>query len=405
MNNRFKLFWYYSRIMENSEGLLNKLWRILKEIILSGYYLTSFGANKKCETLFFTSISRKDHVDLFSKIYGTCGKVKSIIQVNHVRRISAKTLYFALLNKRIFCETKNVMVPDIGGDNNLLQTKLETIPFLDRVLMFVKYCKILCIVTKICNNEFYGATQLVVLCDALVIENVLIVAAQKRGIHVVCCQHGLYTDNLAERSYDSLNYYDLPSDDYLVWGETTKKLFLKYNNNLRVHICGNPSLSIDPNIDQTRNLWCIILDQPRYHQYNQKMIEVVSAVATELDKKVIIRIHPQEKGKESSYQIDREICLFDSDSDRAEMIFGHTSTMLYTYLLKGYPTFKYLSDIKSNEISEKLVFRNEIDLQKKMNNINGVSFFEEGKKQISCWGEESCDKYYYFFESNLHSVK
>ena len=159
--------------------------------------------------------------------------------------------------------------------------------------------------------------------------------------------------------------------------------------------CGNPVI-YDFTGEQS-DKWLIILDVPAFRETNQKIIYIVTEVARTLNKKILIRLHPHERGIKAPYKIDDSICEYSTENIYPAVVFGHTSTMLYTYLARNVLTLKIKSDVKSNSYDEKLMFGSAEDIIKILNDLPNINLRACSEPFIKYIGDESKQKYKEFF--------
>lgn len=388
INERFNTFWYYGR---KRNGKWENVKAIVKLIFFEQYFFEK--PSDKINTFFFICHPRKDYLKFFTSVQDCCEAKNHMLVGRTNKKFSLTALKYVFRYGKLFSDLCSISIPDTNAKEPLTSTTAIHLSLIERINLFAHYVCIGKFVEQIVKDNFYGAKKVVVMADAWMEESLLIEEAKKKGIYTICCQHGLFLDKPNEETTDKVNYYHLPADKYLLWGEKTKALFQKYNPDVNVSICGNISVDVNSNTCQDETIWCVLLDQPIYHKYNQRMISIVEEIAQKQQKKVILRIHPLEKGMEDTYRINSLVTAFDDDSDRAGIIFGHTSTMVLIYLLKGYPVYKFKSDIISNFNDEILSFSDEEELELKMKKNENINFAAFAYPFFTYYGEEAKKQY------------
>ena len=117
-----------------------------------------------------------------------------------------------------------------------------------------------------------------------------------------------------------------------------------------------------------------------------------------MGKKVALRIHPQEFGREDNYIIDESVCSF-GRPEYPSVCFGHTSTMLNVCLAQGILTLKYRSDVPSNEYCEDLMFSDAQEILRILGSVEDVDPRSLAEPYIKYIGDEASRKYSEFFAS------
>lgn len=331
--------------------------------------------NKECvEYMFFKTQNRNDYDLLFQNIYNQCFFRKDIIKINRVYGVNFKYFNNIIFNFKLFYKL------------------LHKNSFLDSIYYYVISNRYLEIIQ---NFDKYSFNNLVVFSDVQPIENMLVQYCNLRNIKSITMQHGLYIDYKNMPNINMLNYLDVSSQYVLAWGESTEELFKRYNQDIKVVICGKP-ISLEQNIlEKNKNLIGVVFDQPMFRKYNKKMLQIAYEIADRKNMKVIVRLHPQDDHK--YYDYDKRLTQFEIDANNAFYILAHTTSMIYEYLALGYKVFKLRSDIPANEISEELKFRNSEELEKKFE--MHFDFQEESLRHIKYVGDESKMRYKEFFDS------
>ena len=202
------------------------------------------------------------------------------------------------------------------------------------------------------DKKLFGAKYLMMLCDMWPVETFLSEYLRFENITLIHGQHAIfqplnendYINNISGVFRNNRNC----NDKYLTWGGGYDLPSLcthyKLGADLDLIPCGNPVI-YDFTGEQS-DKWLIILDVPAFRETNQKIIYIVTEVARTLNKKILIRLHPHERGIKAPYKIDDSICEYSTENIYPAVVFGHTSTILYTYLARNVLTLK----IKSEDI-------------------------------------------------------
>lgn len=396
MNNRFKEAWYlWEQIGRRS--MLSKMYGMLRLLLKEGYGWTEKG-KPDAGTLFFISHARSDYRVLLDRISDACGtdKMQIYIERKGAPCTSLKILSGLLRKRAMFKETGSLMLSCGRDESGTLIYRKVSLGFIDRLYLYLFYLAKAEIVETIAGKYLADGHvgKIIVLCDTWPIEQLLAEAAHELQTSVYACQHGIFMDSAEEAgTLDLLNLTELPSDKYLLWGDYTKEKFQKYNPGLECAVCGNPLIDETRTTPKLQGLWGIAMDWPKFHVYNQKMISEVESCAKRCGAHIRIRLHPQEFGREDTYVIDGSVSEFNRDIDAAEIIFGHSSSMMFTYMVQGYAVFKFESDVRVFNFGREFVFSNADELMEHISNISQIDFRSEGKRAVSYCGKDSMEKY------------
>ena len=232
----------------------------------------------------------------------------------------------------------------------------------------------------------------VVLNDCMAEEAIFVEMAKENGISTICCQEGMFCDNPNNKIDLPTMYLEQTSDYYILWGNYTEKLFHKYNKECRSFVCGDPF--IKRNEGKPTGKWCVICDVPPFHNFNQEMIDIVTKAATVHNKRVDIRLHPQERGRENSYRVNSKICQFTIENSRYEAVFTHTSTMYYTFKAQGINAYRYLTAYSKKMPSEnETIFTDNEELEEVMIRNMGSDKKENVSEYIAYIADDAREKY------------
>lgn len=361
----------------NESKLLKKITLIIRVLFrsITSIYVTDSNIDLTTNFVFFKSQEREDYNKLFESIYDTCNHKKYKLEIYKKNKLNIVFLKDCIKNFDLL---------------NLFTSRYE---FINGIYVYLKIINNFRIVNITENIKF---NNLVVFSDVHPLENLLVQYNNYRGINTVTLQHGLYIDYENEQNINRLNYIEVPSTYVLVWGESSQKLFEKYNDNIKSFVCGKLTIK-QTNKDDVRNntdFIGVVLDIPKYKKYNQNLIDIGYNLALRSGKKIKLRIHPMDNVE--NYTIDKNIVYITQNVDESDFILGHTTSMIYELLVSGKKVFKMRSDVPSNEISEFLKFSNMEELEEKLS--TDFDFIEEGKKYIKYIDSESKNRYKIFFD-------
>ena len=388
IENKLIRFWYQAR---DGKAFFEKTRRhkyrhLIREVFFTKYHLDVEGVNN-ADAIFFISTPRPDLLEHFNSIYESCDLSKVLITTKIERHFHLTGLKAMLSCFSIFIANKDFYIDEYDDDANVIEAKKMVIPFWGRIYLWAFYSQIILMLKKV-ETHIYGKKIAVVLNDCMSDEALFVEMAKKLGITTVCCQEGMFCDNPNNKKDLPTMYLDQTSDYYILWGKYTQKLFLKYNKECYSFVCGDPF--INKNESNVVEKWCCVCDVPPFHQINQEMIDIVTKVAVTKNKKVDIRLHPQERGRENSYSINHEICRFVHEDLRYEAVFTHTSTMFYIFSAQGIKAYRYLTAYsKVMPGSNEMEFTNTKELERLLltedetsNNVNEyVAYIAEDAKE------------------------
>ena len=395
-NDRVKLYIHYLYANFNSEhGKWKTLWIGVKYAVLRIYHFNI----PDVDILFLITNSRKDYSHFLNTVYGICDNQKGWIEVCWKRGVNLDSMRQFLRNIKKVKWARIVKIPQERESG--IELKEYECGIVETLFNLVNTAY-LCVIQELILKEQWKNhnKQLMVLSDVWSIENVIVNLANEAGLQTVTCQHGLYLPNINDLSWDILNYWSIPSKFHIAWGDVTKKLLEKYNPRITSIICGNPTIE-DTNVVKRSNIIGIIFDQPKYMVYNKQMLSIASEIAKEYHMKIKVRIHPQDKREQ--YLLDSSIASYAQNLDDANTIIGHTTSMIFIYLIQGYRVLHYQTDVPFHDISEKLVFYSKEGLEKTMMESDNSFYIIEGRKKIRYIGKESLHLYRKTMNGILHS--
>jgi hypothetical protein len=335
-------------------------------------YATSI-KESQTDFLFVKMQDRDDYNNLYSTIYSQCLYDKLDFKIEYKLSLNFYFIYFLIYNGRLYLEL------------------YKEYRFIESIFLYIKlirYTQVLRIIKKIKYKH------VVVFSDVQPIENLIVQYSNLHNISTQTLQHGLYVDYEAMPNINMLNYLEVSSKTLLAWGDSTKTLFEKYNDNINIKICGKPLEMKGTN--PIEKFMGIVLDQPMFSLYNQRLLDIAHEIAKGKDLKIFIKVRPQDKL--NNYNIDPKLILEEKEIKNADFILAHTTSMIYELLRVGSKVYKLYSNIPSNSIDSKLIFSSAEELVEKLNASKNLKFINEGKRHIAFIGAESQQKYKEFFD-------
>ncbi|OIJ21722.1 hypothetical protein BKP45_03210 [Anaerobacillus alkalidiazotrophicus] len=330
--------------------------------------------HKEIDFLFVKSQDRKDYNWLYEKIYSQCSYKKYDFSLKRSYGIN----FFFLKNSVSNLELLYIFVKKSSLSEGLF-IYFKAISYLE--------------ILNILDNVNYK--HLIVFSDVQPVENLMVQYSNLRGINTVTMQHGLYIDYNNFPNINMLNYIDVSSKYLLAWGETTEKLFNKYNPSIKVEICGKPlekkQKKSNSNIHETIG---VVFDIPLFKEFNKKLLLAAYEIAKKRKMKVIVKLHPQDSIE--NYTFDNTLMNNSNSLEDSSYILAHTTSMIYELLVLGQRVYKLRSGIPANTLNDDLIFSTVEELEDKIS--NDFNFVSEAKKHIKYIGEESNDRYRKFFE-------
>jgi hypothetical protein len=215
-----------------------------------------------------------------------------------------------------------------------------------------------------------------------------------RGVPTATLQHGLYVDYSGYETVNCVNYLHQPSEVFLAWGEQTAELIRKYHPGRKVELCGKPLVfeaSTPGDVAVSRHI-SVLLDQKIFQEQNERMLRIALEFGAARSLGVTARFHP-------SLDKARILCEFPGLSEQlhfadAELVIGHTSSLLYEALELGCRVMRYRSDIPAIPLPQDMEFTclDELESKSKLPQPPGL-----GKRFFCAVGETSLARYRAFF--------
>ena len=329
--------------------------------------------------LFYKSLHRIDYDKLFDSIAGVCDASKVIVKSDLVYGFD-------------FSFLKNLS-SDIKYFNQISANNI-----VERLYLFCNYLfykKMLNIILK------YNFEVLVVFADMQPVESLIVQYFRQKAKKTVTLQHGLFLEHGWNANLNEVNYTNIISEYFLTWGKENKKLIQKYNQDVKVVICGNPM--IFPVVKEHNEIkikfFSVMFDSNLWQKYNQNMLDIANCVSKETEYKINIRFHPANNVKD--YTIDKKYIIDDPSLNyhNSEFILGHTSSMIHVCMRQGLVVFKMSSDMPHSYINTKFYFSNCGNILKKIENLD--KYKEIDYNHIEYIAEESTAQYKLFFSDIL----
>lgn len=387
IDERAKKFLYFSVIASlNVKGVLKAIYKS---------FFKKYQIRGKLENMvFINSVKREDHISNFYKIYDCCTEEKNMCQFSSYITVNFRNIIAFFTQIKSIKKINNFSV--FGKENKAVHSLKFKIIYYFRLLEYkgiIQMCNLL---------DLSKVSCLVCYADVLLPEHVLVKTANERGIKTVTCQHGIYPVDTPVNSIDVLNYWESPSDYALVWGDLTNRQFKKYSSKTKTVICGNLSLTKESYPD-TNEVIGVATDIPAYKKYNQAMIDIAEEIATELNMKVWIRLHPTDH--KENYYCDSSLTQFRKDIESTKYILAHTSTMLFSYMIQGKKVFKYQSEVIFYKLDRRICFKNSAELYEAIKNVDKIDYSVIIEPFFSCIDEKAKQNYKYFFQTILNQDK
>ncbi|SLN72505.1 hypothetical protein ROG8370_03518 [Roseovarius gaetbuli] len=335
------------------------------------------------EVLFFRSLVRDDYKEMFSLVRQQAATPALCIEDFAYRspdaRMNIEVSRFMLQNKSLY---------DVAGS-------LPDTDSLDQACLYIRLCKYKYIL------DYFRAgpkpSAVVFFADMQPTEHLLSRHFRHHGVTTVTLQHGLYVDYANYNTVNKINYLHQPSEYFLSWGPSTSELIRRHHPDTKIVECGKPLIfSADPPADAppTRPYIAILLDQKPFHAQNEQMIEIVQAYALRRDLDVRVRFHPSLPKADilAKYpELTEQLHFTD-----AQMVVGHTSTMIYEALELGCHVMRFASDIPAINLPKNSEFRtlDEMEAHAAFPTPSDLS-----RHYFTAFGAEALENYRSFFDA------
>lgn len=277
--------------------------------------------------VFFRSMPRDDYRAMFHAVAATAGLGKSVLVEDY--RIPRKGFGTNL-------ETRRFM----RRNRHLRKAIVSDCP-IERECLFVRSC-----LYSFILERFAGCRPAVIVffADMQPVEHLLSLHFRSKGVTTVTMQHGLYVDYGDFDTVNKINYLHQPSEYFLSWGANTTGLIRRFHPGAKVVECGKPLIfaaetgGARPGTPYV----AVLLDQKIFHNQNREMLRIVIRYASSKGLAVTVRLHPQ-LSRNELFEEFPEVTERLEFSD-AELVVGHTSTMIYEAVYLGCRVHRYRSE-------------------------------------------------------------
>ena len=234
-------------------------------------------------------------------------------------------------------------------------------------------------------------------------EHLLALHFRQMGVPTVTLQHGLYVDYGDFDTVNRINYLHQPSQYFLSWGPETSELIARHHPTTRIVECGKPLIfNADPpaGAESARPYVALLLDQKPFHAQNEQMIEIVRAFALRKGLDVKVRFHPSlpKAAILEKYPGMAEQLHFTD----AELVIGHTSSLLYEALALGCRVLRFASEIPAIALPESNEFTTLRQLEAKARLPQPDDLW---RRYFTAVGEDALKNYGMFFDTLLNGPK
>lgn len=290
---------------------------------------------------FVKSLKRGDYDLLFHRISDQCNQPKASFDILERKgRLSLAQLFRCL-----------VLLP--------LSMKVRRNDWVHWLFMYFSLVKLYCAAQKIPVNK---DVNVVVFADMQPLDNLLVQQANRNKQQTTTLQHGLYVDygSTDETNVNIVNYLNAEAEHFLAWGESTARLIKRYHPEVQTYLCGKPTL-IAPDQLQAKDYFTVIFDQNIFFMHNIELLKIAYAVADQLQLKVNIRLHPNNKIEWVT--IDPTKTLVNEELNGSAFVVGHTSSLIYECMRIGVPAFRYKTHVPALDTSDSILFSSVEELQ------------------------------------------
>ena len=366
-----------------ADGLETRCGVWFRDFIMSDYSLPKVADT---DVVFFRSMARDDYRDSFHSVIRASGVPDPVIVENYQTRFQP-----ARLNHR----ASRFML-----ENQALFDQIDEPDAVKRKILFIR----LCLYAYILDHFKKAKPRAVVFfADMQPVEYLLSWYFRSIGVKTVTMQHGLYVDYGSHDTINTINYMHQPSEYFLSWGPETSDLIARYQPDTTVVECGKPLIfNAHPPEGKKRDrpYVALLLDQKPFHKQNEELIEIAQAYALRKGLDVCVRFHPSLPKAEiiKKYPGMTEQLHFTD----AQLVIGHTSSMVYEALALGCRVMRYASDIPAIRLPDNSEFRTLKELEARMalpkpDNLS--------RRYFTAIGDESLKNYRSFFDGLLNTAE
>lgn len=319
--------------------------KMLQQDFLTYEYVTPPASDGN--VLFIRSLGREDYAALFGAIFHACS--------------GAPKTYFESFKKSKV--KHNAKAAEYIENNIDLEDWIDVRNPIDRQCAFmvlISYCFLL---------EHYADVKfraVVAFSDMQPIENLFIQYFRSKGIPTVSAQHGLYIDYGEYKTINAINYMNHAADYFLAWGEKTAELISTYHPKSKIVMCGKPLVfqgKSSTGKSGGRSIM-VVLDQAIFENENYAMSRIVLDYARNYGYQLTVRFHPSLK-KDSFFRMFPDV-VESSDFMDADIVVGHTSTLMFEALAMGKSVVQFKTNIPAIDLPKSLQFNDLSSLEKAM---------------------------------------
>lgn len=338
------------------------------------------------DVVFFRSLVRDDYRDSFHAVIRASGVKNPVVIEDYKSRTQPARLNVAA--SRFLLKNKD-LINVINDPDPLAKT-----------ILFIRASMYAFI------RDHFGKVRpkaVVFFADMQPTEHILALHFRRMGVPTVTLQHGLYVDYGDYDTVNKINYMHQPSEYFLSWGPETSDLIARHHPDTRIVECGKPLIfnaSPPEGAVRERPYVSLLLDQKPFHAQNEQMIEIVRKYALRKGLDVKVRFHPSLPKAEilAKYPGMKEQLHF-SDAD---LVVGHTSSLLYEALALGCRVMRFQTDIPAIDLPKAMQFTSLPQLE------SGLSIpqpKDQWRRYFTAIGDEALASYATFFDGLLNTAK
>lgn len=330
------------------------------------------------EYLFFRTLFRDDYKDYFDTIFNSI-ESKNKRMIAEFYTIS-RVFDFKAFN--FFTNHYQHIKKVIEGENTLEASCI--------VLRVVLY---LYLVENLMRINF---KTLVLFSDHQPLEYLFSSIAKDNGKLTVTLQHGLYVEYDKIDTINRVNYSNCISEHFLAWGENTRKLVTKYHDNINVHLCGKPQISVSfDDAKQNTNYITLVLDQPLFNEENLHLIKLAMQYCASKHTDLNVRCHPGKTFEKYQWPESDEFSIYNNlEITNSVVVIGHSSTLIFECISLGLPVVQYKSGQPAILLPRELLFDDYESMVERILYSKKISRLDEISKQYFHFtGQKSIEAY------------
>ncbi len=323
----------------------------------------NFPKDIKSDFLFFISLNRSDHLNIFYNIFNQCEHKK----ISHLIKFP---LSLNLINTFSY----------IYNLRKLFSFHRKSVHSYYAYTCYIRYKSIPKYLDK------YEIKYLLTYADFLPLDNLLTQYFKMKNIKTITLQEGGFLDN-------SSCYPGLLSDYFLCWGNNVKDNTLNNpNTKTDVRVLGLP-LQFNQIDDQPYNNIYVPLSGDVFIDINKKILSIALSLNKTIKGNIFVQFHP--KSNLSLYPNLDLYTLVSSPPNRAQLTIGYYSTICISLLLSNYHLYFYKNDTTESIWENGYLFTSSDDLlnriKKNYQRPPSLHYF------ISSIGNDAATNYHEFF--------